>query len=116
MPIDIRFREKRKVISKHNGHAVWGPLEPPNKLGIHGTIVAVDLDICFGCMKCIDVCTVNVFVRYSTPGHPVSKIKVDPINEQDCFFCLACEMVCPVDAISIERKSTGDTLSALLDY
>ncbi|MHA1310372.1 MAG: 4Fe-4S dicluster domain-containing protein [Candidatus Helarchaeota archaeon] len=116
MPIDPNFKKNLTIKDNHNGHAVWGEIEPPNKLGIHGTNVAVDLDICYGCLRCINVCTVNVFVKYPTPGNPVSKLKVDPINENDCFFCLACEMVCPVDAILIERKSSGDTLSSLLDY
>jgi NAD-dependent dihydropyrimidine dehydrogenase PreA subunit len=116
MPIDPNFRKNKKIVTTHNGHSVWGCHNPPEELGIHGSIVAVDLDICYGCMKCVDVCTVDVFVKYPTPDHPISKVKVDPKNEKDCFFCLKCEIICPVDAIRVERKSTGDTLSALLDY
>ncbi|MHA1268290.1 MAG: 4Fe-4S dicluster domain-containing protein [Candidatus Helarchaeota archaeon] len=116
MPIDRNFKKNRIIVETHEGHNIWGPIEPPTKLGIHGTIVAVDLDICYGCLKCIEVCTVKVFVKFITHNHPVSKIKVDPINEDQCFFCLACELVCPIDAIRIERKDSGDTLSALLDF
>lgn len=117
MPIDPDFKKHRTIQGYHKGHAVWGPpIDPPEKLGIHGTTVAVDLDICYGCLKCIKACNVNVFEKYHTPNHPVSKTKVDPVNEDNCFFCLSCEIVCPVDAIKIENKSTGDTLSALLDY
>jgi len=116
MPIDPEFRKKLKVVSQHNGHNVWGVYKPPNKLGIHGTIVGVDLDICYGCLKCINVCHVKVFEKISYKGNPISTTKVDPINENECFFCLACEMVCPVDAINVERKTTGDTLDALLNY
>ena len=116
MPIDPNFSNNRTIEGHHNGHSVWGPVNPPKKLGIHGTIVAVDLDLCYGCLKCIEVCTVNVFEKFHTPKHPISKIKVDPVYEESCFFCLACEIVCAVDAIRIERKSSKDTLDALLNH
>jgi len=116
MPIDPDYRTSRKLVGIENGLKVWGPIEDPLKLGIHGYIVAVDLDLCFGCMKCIDVCTVNVFDKLETPNHTVSEIKVDPVREEDCFMCFVCEMVCPVDAILVDRGShQGDTLQALLD-
>ena len=116
MPIDPEFKKTRALSGTERGVKVWGPVQAPIKLGIHGSLVAVDLDLCFGCMKCVDVCTVNVFERLQTPNHPVSEIKVDPIREADCFVCLVCEIVCPVDAILINRgKPTGDTLQALLD-
>jgi NAD-dependent dihydropyrimidine dehydrogenase PreA subunit len=115
MPIDPKFKTNRKLVGIQKGVKVWGPVEPP-KLGIHGSIVAIDLDICYGCLKCMEICTVNVFEKLQTPKHPVSIIKVDPIRENDCFMCLLCEIVCPVDAILIDRGSPqGDTLQALLD-
>ena len=46
MPIDENFQENREKVGEHNGHAVWGPVNPPEQLGIHGTNVAVDFDIC----------------------------------------------------------------------
>ena len=46
MPIDPDFQKKRKIVSQHEGHNIWGPIEPPKKLGIHGSNVAVDWDIC----------------------------------------------------------------------
>ncbi len=82
-------------------------------MGIHGTRVAVDFDICTGCMKCLKVCPVDVFVQFQSKEW---QIKADPANEGDCLECLACELVCPVDAIFVHRSSSGtDTLSALLD-
>ena len=116
MPINPNFKKTLTVVKIEKGIKVWGPIKEPIKMGIHGEIVAVDMDLCYGCMKCIDVCTVNVFEKIDTPKHPESKIKVDPIREEDCFFCLICEIVCPVDCILIEKKkSQGDTLQALLD-
>lgn len=85
---------------KHGSHDVWGSVEAPTKLGIHGTSVAVDLDVCIADGVCISVCPVNVFEWFETSGHPASE-KADPINEPACIFCRACEIQCPVTAIKI---------------
>ncbi|MHA1649307.1 MAG: 4Fe-4S dicluster domain-containing protein [Candidatus Helarchaeota archaeon] len=116
MPINPNYKMERPYMGVRQGIKVWGPLEEPSKLGIHGEIVGVDLDLCYGCLKCIEVCTVNVFEIIKTPDHPISTMKVDPIREQDCFMCYKCELICPVDAILIDRgRSQNDTLQALLD-
>jgi len=101
LPIDPNFQKSRQVVGEHNDHNVWGPLEPPNKLGIHGTNVAVDWDVCTGDGVCIEVCPVNVFDWADAPGHPVSEKKSDPTREKDCIQCLACETQCPSQAIKI---------------
>ncbi|MEM1607232.1 MAG: ferredoxin family protein [Candidatus Bathyarchaeia archaeon] len=101
MPIDPDFNKKRRIVENHRGHAVWGPIEPPTRLGIHGTSVAVDWDICEGCGTCIDVCPVNVYEWAETPDHPVSERKSDPVRESECIQCLACETQCPTQAIKI---------------
>ncbi|HIE36529.1 TPA: ferredoxin, partial [Candidatus Geothermarchaeota archaeon] len=46
MPIDPEFKSKREQVDTHEGHPVWGPVNPPEQLGIHGNAVAVDFDIC----------------------------------------------------------------------
>jgi NAD-dependent dihydropyrimidine dehydrogenase PreA subunit len=101
LPIDADFQKKRKVVNQHNGHDVWGPVEPPTKLGIHGTIVAVDWDLCTGDGVCIEVCPVSVFDWADALGHPTSEKKSDPVKEKDCIQCLACETSCPAQAIKI---------------
>lgn len=101
MPIDSEFQKKRQPAGEHSGHKVWGPVEPPQKLGIHGTMVAVDLDVCVGDGVCIDVCPVTVFDWHETPGHPLSEKKTDPAREKDCIQCMACELQCPEQAIKI---------------
>ena len=60
MPIDPDFMKKSKV-DTHNGHDVRGEVNPPKKLGIHGTQVAVDQDLCNGDAICVSVCPVSVF-------------------------------------------------------
>jgi len=102
LPIDPDFQKKRKVVGDCKGHSVWGPVEPPEKLGIHGTIVAIDWDLCEGEGTCLEVCPVNVFDWADTPGHPTSEKKSDPTREKDCIQCLACEVQCPTQAIKIQ--------------
>jgi NAD-dependent dihydropyrimidine dehydrogenase PreA subunit len=101
LPIDPDFKGNRQVVDKHNEHSVWGPIEPPTKLGIHGDIVCVDWDLCEGEGTCLDVCPVGVFDWADTPGHPASEKKSDPARQQDCIQCLACETQCPTQAIKI---------------
>ncbi|MEE9237687.1 MAG: ferredoxin, partial [Thermoplasmata archaeon] len=42
MGIDPDFATTREVVDKHFDHDVYGPIETPDKAGIHGTHVAVD--------------------------------------------------------------------------
>ena len=104
MPIDPDFIKKLKKHGKHNDHDVWGEVQPPEKLGIHGTNVAVDHELCTGDAICVDVCPVNVFDMIDSPGHPTSATKSDPVREPDCIFCMACETACPPKAIKITPK------------
>ena len=105
MPIDPDFQKKRNVADQHQGHNVWGPVEPPTKLGIHGTKVAVDWDVCTADGICVQVCPVNVFDMTDVPpGHPTSNQKSDPAREPDCITCMACEVSCPVTAIKIAQS------------
>lgn len=110
--IDPDFITKRQVVEQHEGHDVFGPVEKPALLGIHGKIAAVDFDICIADGICIDVCPTNVFEWMDTPGTNPHKLypdlpplnserKADPIRENDCIFCMACETQCPVQAIKI---------------
>jgi NAD-dependent dihydropyrimidine dehydrogenase PreA subunit len=90
----------------------------PTKLGIHGTHVAVDWESCVADGACMDVCPVEVFEWELNPGQMGTgndKIiergspewekyrtdKCDPIREDDCIDCMACETACPVEAIKI---------------
>ncbi|MFH0897077.1 MAG: ferredoxin family protein [Candidatus Bathyarchaeota archaeon] len=101
MSIDQDFKKKRKVVGQHQGHDVWGPIEPPKTLGIHGSNVAVDWDICTGDGVCIGVCPVTLFEWGDAPRHQTSEKKSDPVREKDCIQCLAYELQCPVQAIKI---------------
>ena len=101
MPIDPDFMENQPETGEHNGHKIRGEVKPPEKLGIHGTNVALDQDVCNGDGICISVCPVSVFDWIDSPGHPTSEKKSDPINEPECIHCRACEVQYPTQAIKI---------------
>ena len=83
MPIDPDFQKNREKVGKEEGIAIWGPVEPPEKLGIRGTNVAVDWDLCIGCSICIEVCPVKLYEWMDTPGHPTSDKKAFPTRESE---------------------------------
>lgn len=105
-PIDTTFKTKRQKAGKFKGISVWGPVDPPGQLGIWGDSVCVDFDICIGDGACIEACPVNVYEWMETPGHPGSDKKPLMAREKDCIFCLACENVCPPQAIKIYEKGS----------
>jgi NAD-dependent dihydropyrimidine dehydrogenase PreA subunit len=110
--IDPDFKTKRKIIESDKPYDVYGPVNTPEILGIHGSVVAVDFDICIADGVCIDVCPTAIFDWVDTPGtnphklHPdlpplIAEKKAAPSREDDCIFCMACEIQCPVTAIKI---------------
>ena len=103
-PIDAKFQEKRQVVGTYQGIKVWGPIDPPGQLGIWGQDVCIDFDICVADGACIEACPVNVYEWLETPGHPASDKKAFMIREKDCIFCIACENVCPPQAVKIFTK------------
>ena len=103
-PIDTSFKTKRQPVGTFQGIKVWGPIDPPGQLGIWGTEVCVDFDICIADGACIEACPVNVYEWLETPGHPASEKKPFMIREKDCIFCMACENVCPPQCVKIFQK------------
>ena len=103
-PIDSKFKEKRQVAGTYQDIKVWGPYDAPGQLGIWGDSVCVDFDICVADGACIEACPVNVYEWLETPGHPASEKKAFMIREKDCIFCIACENVCPPQAVKIFTK------------
>jgi len=101
LPIDPDFQKKRKKVGKEEGVAVWGPVDSPEKLGIRGTYVAVDWDICEGCGICLKDCPQQLYDWMETSDHPISEKKAFPARELDCVQCYKCETKCPVQAIRI---------------
>jgi ferredoxin len=106
-PIDIEYKDKMDLstpFKTKTGNMVqtWGRVGTDNKvMGVWGEFVSVDFDICIGDGACIDACPVAVYEFFDFPGNAGSIKKPLQINEPDCIFCLACEGVCPPEAIKI---------------
>jgi NAD-dependent dihydropyrimidine dehydrogenase PreA subunit len=103
-PIDQKFKENRQQVGTFQGIKVWGPYDAPGQLGVWGDYVCIDFDICVADGACIEACPVNVYEWLETPGHPASDKKAFMIREKDCIFCMACENVCPPQAVKIFKK------------
>jgi protein-S-isoprenylcysteine O-methyltransferase Ste14/NAD-dependent dihydropyrimidine dehydrogenase PreA subunit len=118
LPIDPDFEKNRKKVGKEKGIAIWGPVDPPEKLGIRGTHVAVDWDVCIGCGVCLEVCPMQLYEWVETSGHLTSAKKAFPARESDCVQCYKCEAKCPVQAIRIVFWPTGrfGQLASLFAY
>ncbi len=110
-PIDIEFKSHTKTSKPYavEGHTIktWGRKGEDNQvMGVWGEFVSVDYDICVADGACIDACPVDVYEWFDTPGNAASDKKPLMSKEPDCIFCLACEGVCPPQAIKIfEQKS-----------
>ncbi|MFM8658607.1 MAG: ferredoxin family protein [Candidatus Nitrosotenuis sp.] len=85
----------------------WGRAGTDNKnMGVWGEFVSVDYDICVADGGCIEACPVSVYEWFDTPGNVASEKKPLMARELDCIFCLACEGVCPPQAIKIFQRKT----------
>ena len=106
-PIDVDYKDKMDLTAPFktktgNEVKTWGRMGADNKvMGVWGEFVSVDFDICIGDGACIDACPVAVYELFDFPGNVASTKKPLQINEPDCIFCLACEGVCPPQAIKI---------------
>lgn len=113
---DASFPNEWKQVGDHEGHAILRKEGVSKELGVHGTAVGVDFDICIADGICISVCPTTVFEKMDIPSEQdkidkklvndsgrtlLDRWKADPIRERDCIFCRACEIQCPVLAIKI---------------
>ena len=108
-PIDIEFKSKVRPSSPFEaaGYTIktWGRKGTSNGImGVWGEFVSVDYDICIADGGCLEACPVEVYEWFDTPGNPGSEKKPLMSKEPDCIFCLACEGVCPPQAIKIYEQ------------
>ncbi len=96
MPIEPNFHANR-VATKYDNLKVWK--DKTSTLGIYGTEVAVDFDLCVGDGACIEVCPTNVF---DWKGEGAER-KALPSREHGCIYCFGCEAVCPKFAIRVSK-------------
>ncbi len=105
-PIDVEYKSKMKQSAIYDaaGYSIktWGRRGTNNGImGVWGEFVSVDYDICIADGGCLEACPVDVYEWFDTPGNPASDKKPLMSKEPDCIFCLACEGVCPPQAIKI---------------
>ena len=105
-PIDVEYKSKMKQSTVYDaaGYSIktWGRRGTNNGImGVWGEFVSVDYDICIADGGCIEACPVGVYEWFDSPGNPASDKKPLMSKELDCIFCLACEGVCPPQAIKI---------------
>jgi NAD-dependent dihydropyrimidine dehydrogenase PreA subunit len=105
-PIDVDYKSKMspsaQFVAGSNKIKTWGRVGNDNAImGVWGEFVSVDFDICVADGACIDACPVDVYHWFDSPGNPASEKKPLMDREPDCIFCLACEGVCPPQAIKI---------------
>jgi NAD-dependent dihydropyrimidine dehydrogenase PreA subunit len=96
-PIDPNFQTNR-FPTTYDAVKVWK--NASSTLGIYGTSVAVDFDLCIGDGACIEVCPVNVFDWHGAGADR----KAMPARERDCIYCFGCEAVCPKFAIRVTKR------------
>jgi NAD-dependent dihydropyrimidine dehydrogenase PreA subunit len=96
LPIDPDFQAS-SVATTFENLKVWKKMT--SDLGIYGTDVAVDFDLCVGDGACIEVCPTNVF---DWQGEAANR-KALPSRERDCIYCFGCEAVCPKFAIRVSK-------------
>jgi protein-S-isoprenylcysteine O-methyltransferase Ste14/NAD-dependent dihydropyrimidine dehydrogenase PreA subunit len=101
LPIDPKFQKNRKKVGKEESVTIWGPVDPPQTLGIRGSNVAVDWDLCTGCGVCLKVCPVQMYEWRATPNHPTSDKKPFPAKASKCMCCYRCEKQCSAEAIRV---------------
>ncbi|HEY5961772.1 MAG TPA: ferredoxin family protein [Polyangiaceae bacterium] len=57
--------------------------------------IHIDVPKCTGCMACVDACFVDVIHWDQENRTPVAAYP------EDCVWCLACEIGCPVQIIDV---------------
>lgn len=59
--------------------------------------IKVNLEKCTGCGTCVATCPVGVYELKKTGGSE----KSEPVNQDQCIVCRACEVQCPESAITV---------------
>jgi NAD-dependent dihydropyrimidine dehydrogenase PreA subunit len=57
--------------------------------------IQIDLDACNGCKMCVGACFADVIRWDEKEEKPVAAYP------EDCVWCLACEVACPVQCIEV---------------
>ena len=58
--------------------------------------IEIDMDLCNRCKACVNACFVDVFRWDAEEEKPIAAYS------EDCVWCYACEMACPVKCIEVK--------------
>ncbi len=64
----------------------------------------INKDRCVKCGRCIEVCRFEAIKAIVNKDGNIEKVFIDPFS---CEGCSACKLVCPANAISLEKKESG---------
>jgi ferredoxin len=81
-----------------------------NKFGFVNSIItssflsAVDISLCKGCGKCLEVCPVNAVSLFSANDHEHPKKRFARIDPNLCIGCGVCFSKCPHQSIAMAKR------------
>ena len=86
---DLKDREHLKALAAR----VVGPAQTTRRFDVP---VVVDVERCIkGCRVCIESCPVDCLAVSAETGKA-------HMEHDECWYCLACEIDCPKDAITVK--------------
>jgi NAD-dependent dihydropyrimidine dehydrogenase PreA subunit len=62
--------------------------------------IKIDMDMCNSCKTCVDSCWIDVFRWDDKEDKPIAAYP------EDCVWCFACELACPVKCIEVMPELT----------
>ena len=66
--------------------------------------ITFDAEKCIGCLRCMEVCQIDVMLPPEEPGQP--PIVAYP---EECWYCGSCVMECTHDAIHLHHPLMNQT-------
>ena len=84
-------------VEEPNGRLFWQP-EAVEETPVHTLLPQFDGEKCIGCRKCVSFCRFHALVFLKD---------VPMLFPEVCHSCGGCELVCPANAISEQKKEVG---------
>lgn len=115
-PVSAIRVTKTAIVPEMKGKAaILKKLAAPSVRPTLTSVLRTDERACLGCGNCVIACPVNAhFDPYLAAGHlneldekPLLEVRngtVKVVNQDLCGSCATCSMICPADAIWLERR------------
>ncbi|RBQ23881.1 hypothetical protein ALNOE001_06390 [Candidatus Methanobinarius endosymbioticus] len=69
-------------------------------------MIKIKSDLCKGCDICIESCSKNVYTKSSKENKKGVYLPC-PDNQENCNNCHLCELMCPDQAITVEKDESN---------